>query len=110
MPFTIKRIYESYDPNDGWRVLVDRVWPRGASKEKAHLDEWCNELAPSTQLRNRFCHIPEKFDEFALQYRAELVNNPEIQDVISKLWRKTLKPRSHYFFQPEIQSTTRRWY
>jgi len=110
MPFTIKRIYEAYDPNDSWRVLVDRVWPRGVSKEKAHLDEWCKELAPSTQLRNWFCHIPEKFDEFAVRYRVELVNNPEIQEVISKLWRKAQRPRSHYFFQPEIQSTTRRWY
>ncbi|NLE83313.1 MAG: DUF488 family protein, partial [Chloroflexi bacterium] len=51
MGFKIKRIYEDYDPSDGWRVLVDRVWPRGVSKEKARLDEWNKEVAPSTDLR-----------------------------------------------------------
>jgi len=89
MLIKIKRIYEPYDPDDGWRVLVDRVWPRGVSKEKAHLDEWRKELAPSTQLRNWFCHIPEKFDEFTGQYRAELENNTEIQELIRQIVAKS---------------------
>ena len=89
MPFKIKRIYEAFDPDDGWRVLVDRVWPRGVSKEKARLDEWCKELAPSPQLRNWFCHIPEKFDAFTVQYRAELDQNPKIQEAIGQILGKS---------------------
>ena len=69
---TIKRIYEPYDKDDGFRILVDRLWPRGVSKEKAHLDLWLKEIAPSTELRTWFNHDPEKWIEFEKRYKAEL--------------------------------------
>ena len=68
----VKRIYDPPEPGDGRRVLVDRVWPRGMSKDKAHLDEWCKDVAPSTELRRWYGHDPQKFEEFARRYRAEL--------------------------------------
>ena len=68
----LKRIYEPPDPSDGYRVLVDRVWPRGVSKEKAAVAEWAKELAPSTELRKWFGHDPERFREFRTRYRREL--------------------------------------
>lgn len=68
----IKRIYEDPSNDDGYRVLVDRLWPRGVSKEKAHLDEWEKEIAPSPELRKWFDHIPERFPAFAAKYRQEL--------------------------------------
>lgn len=89
MPIKIKRIYDAYDPEDGWRVLVDHIWSRGVSKEKAHLDEWYKELAPSTELREWFCHIPEKFSEFAKAYQAELDVNPKAQELISQIFSKS---------------------
>lgn len=68
----IKRVYESAADADGYRILVDRVWPRGMTKEAAHVDEWLKEAGPSTELRKWFGHVPERFDEFAERYRAEL--------------------------------------
>jgi uncharacterized protein YeaO (DUF488 family) len=65
----IKRIYEDYSEDDGYRVLVDRLWPRGVSKEEARLDEWCKEIAPSTELRKWFDHDPDKFEEFSNRYK-----------------------------------------
>ena len=62
--FRIKRIYEELEPSDGYRVLVDRLWPRGISKEKAALDEWCKDVAPSNELREWFGHDPSKYAEF----------------------------------------------
>jgi uncharacterized protein YeaO (DUF488 family) len=67
-----KRVYEPASADDGYRVLVDRVWPRGISKEDAALDEWARELAPSTELRKWFAHKPERFGEFRRRYRDEL--------------------------------------
>ncbi len=67
-----KRIYEPAEPGDGYRVLIDHVWPRGVSKERAHLDEWAKELAPSDELRRWFDHVPERFTEFRRRYRDEL--------------------------------------
>lgn len=68
----VRRVYEKAEPDDGARVLVDRLWPRGLSKERAGLDEWCKEVAPSTGLRTWYGHVPERFDEFARRYRLEL--------------------------------------
>ena len=68
----IKRIYEEPTATDGYRVLVDRLWPRGISKEAAHLDEWCKDVAPSTEARRDFGHDPARFGEFRDRYRAEL--------------------------------------
>ncbi len=66
------RAYDPPSPEDGQRVLVDRVWPRGLRKDKAHLDEWCKTVAPSTELRKWYGHDPERFDEFARRYTDEL--------------------------------------
>jgi uncharacterized protein YeaO (DUF488 family) len=68
----IKRIYEPAEPGEGRRVLVDRLWPRGVSKSGAPFDEWRKEVAPSTELRRWYGHVPERFPEFTKRYRAEL--------------------------------------
>jgi uncharacterized protein YeaO (DUF488 family) len=69
---TLKRIYDEPSDKDGYRVLVDRLWPRGISKKDANLDEWNKEIAPSTELRKWFDHKEERFDEFVKNYREEL--------------------------------------
>ena len=71
----VRRIYDAAVPNDGTRVLVDRIWPRGMSKARAHLDEWCKQIAPSTELRTWYRHDPTLFDEFARRYRDELTES-----------------------------------
>lgn len=68
----VRRIYDPPSDDDGTRVLVDRLWPRGISKERAHLDEWAKDVAPSTDLRKWYGHDPERFAEFARRYREEL--------------------------------------
>lgn len=68
----LRRVYEAVSSDDGRRILVDRVWPRGLSKEKAHLDEWEKDVAPSTELRKWYGHSVDKFDEFTRRYEAEL--------------------------------------
>jgi len=68
----VRRAYDEPEKADGCRVLVDRIWPRGLSKEKAALDEWCKDVAPSTELRTWYAHDPERFEEFASRYEAEL--------------------------------------
>lgn len=77
----LKRVYDEQSPSDGYRVLVDRLWPRGVSKEKLRLDEWCKEVAPSTELRQWFGHDPDKFTEFEERYRAELESDDASQAV-----------------------------
>lgn len=72
MTVRVKRAYEQPEASDGYRVLIDRLWPRGVSKEKAQLDEWARELAPSSELRRWFGHDPERFDEFRRRYLDEL--------------------------------------
>ncbi|MFN8036783.1 MAG: DUF488 family protein [Acidimicrobiia bacterium] len=72
----VRRAYDPPDRGDGKRILVDRLWPRGLSKERAHLDEWCKEIAPSNELRKWYGHDPDRYDEFARRYRAEL-RDPE---------------------------------
>ncbi|MBP3036005.1 DUF488 family protein [Arthrobacter sp. zg-ZUI100] len=74
----VRRIYE--EPDGGYRVLVDRLWPRGVSKEKAHLDEWLKELAPSTDLRKWFGHLQDRWDQFVQRYREELEGNTQVAD------------------------------
>ena len=70
----IKRIYDQPDGGDGYRVLVDHVWPRGVSRERAKLDRWACELAPSDELRKWCDHVPERSDEFCAGDRAELAD------------------------------------
>lgn len=72
MSVKIKRIYEEPHKNDGIRILVDRIWPRGLSKEDAKLDDWMKEVGPSSELRKWFNHDPDKFDEFKEKYKEEL--------------------------------------
>jgi len=66
------RVYDPPEPGDGQRVLVDRLWPRGLSKERANLDDWCKQIAPSTELRKWYGHDPDRYADFARRYRAEL--------------------------------------
>jgi uncharacterized protein YeaO (DUF488 family) len=73
----LKRAYEQADAGDGYRVLVDRLWPRGVSREDARLDDWARELAPSAELRRWFGHDPGRFDEFRRRYREELAAHPD---------------------------------
>ena len=73
----IKRIYLSSEKEDGYRLLIDRLWPRGISKVKANLDEWDKTVAPSSELRERFGHEDEKFPEFEKKYRVELEHNQD---------------------------------
>ena len=72
MEVKLRRVYEPPSGEDGTRILVDRVWPRGLSKDKAHLDEWEKDVAPSTDLRKWYGHDPDKFEEFIRRYDAEL--------------------------------------
>ena len=71
----IKRAYAPAEESDGYRILVDRLWPRGISKEKAQIDLWLKSVAPSNELRKWFGHDPEKFPEFEQRYRAELASS-----------------------------------
>ncbi|MFI1306071.1 DUF488 domain-containing protein [Streptomyces sioyaensis] len=68
----VRRVYEAPEPDDGARVLVDRLWPRGLSKADAQLTEWCKDVAPSAELRRWYGHQEERFERFAEHYRAEL--------------------------------------
>ena len=72
----LKRVYEPPGEEDGKRILVDRLWPRGLTKEKAAVDLWLKDVAPSTELRKWYGHDPERWTEFRKRYRAELKKNP----------------------------------
>jgi len=85
---TIKRIYESKSPEDGCRVLVDRLWPRGVSKEKAALDLWMKDIGPSTELRKWFGHDPAKWAGFQKKYREELKHKAEMLADLRELAQK----------------------
>jgi uncharacterized protein YeaO (DUF488 family) len=81
----LKRAYEEHAPDDGLRILVERLWPRGLSKERAAVDLWVKDVAPSPELRRWYGHDPAKWDEFQKRYRAELHRN---QDAVEELRRK----------------------
>ena len=80
----VRRVYEAPEPADGARVLVDRLWPRGLSKEDARLTEWCKDVAPSSELRRWYGHQEERFDRFAERYRAELAQE-DAQEALERL-------------------------
>ena len=84
----IKRIYEPVEKNDGFRILVDRLWPRGISKEKANIDLWLKEIAPSNELRVWFGHDPKKWEEFRHRYKKELQTKKEFMDQIRNAEKK----------------------
>jgi uncharacterized protein YeaO (DUF488 family) len=84
----LKRAYEPASADDGVRILIDRLWPRGVSKEKADLGEWMKDIAPSTELREWFGHDPKRWAEFQRRYKAELRQHAEELDRIRALARK----------------------
>ncbi len=84
----LKRAYEDASPKDGVRILVDRLWPRGITKQKAALDRWVKELAPSTDLRKWFAHDPERWPEFRRRYEAELKQHSSLLDELRSLARE----------------------
>lgn len=82
MTITIKRAYDKPSPNDGYRVLVDRLWPRGVSREELAINEWCRDIAPSTELRKWFNHDPARFAEFTARYQDELAKSDAPQQLL----------------------------
>ena len=88
MRILIKRIYETPAKDDGYRLLVDRVWPRGVSKANAHLDDWSKDIGPSTELRKWFGHEPPKYAEFKKRYVKELKEHADELERIRKEARK----------------------
>ncbi len=84
----IKRTYDPPSANDGKRILIDRLWPRGLKKEEAQVDEWLKDLAPSTELRKWFGHDPAKWSEFKKRYRAELAGKADLLTRIKAEARK----------------------
>jgi uncharacterized protein YeaO (DUF488 family) len=88
MKIQLKRIYEETDEKDGYRILVDRLWPRGVSKEKAHLNLWLKDIAPSTELRKWFNHDPDKWNQFQKKYLKELKENKEAVDTLKEHLKK----------------------
>lgn len=85
MEILVKRIYEKGQAKDGYRILVDRLWPRGVSKQRAAIDDWLKEVAPSPELRTWFNHKPARFAEFSQRYQLELEHNPAAQELLASL-------------------------
>ncbi len=91
MSIRIKRVFEAPAKGDGRRILVDRLWPRGISKEKGKIDLWIKDLAPSTDLRKWYSHDPEKWPEFKARYFAELDGNlDKVRELLTYLGRGTV--------------------
>ena len=88
MNISIKRVYEDPAKDDGYRILVDRLWPRGISKDKAHIEEWLKEIGPSNELRKWFGHEPPKFPEFRKRYATELKTQAVLLDHIRSMAKK----------------------
>jgi uncharacterized protein YeaO (DUF488 family) len=83
MDIVLKRAYEAAQPDDGYRILVDRLWPRGVRKEQAHIDLWLKDIAPTTALRKWYGHDPDKWGMFCQRYVGELQQNPgAVQQVL----------------------------
>jgi uncharacterized protein YeaO (DUF488 family) len=101
MTFQIKRIYESAQPSDGTRILVDRLWPRGVKKADAHLDYWMKDVAPSAELRLWFDHVPARFHEFRRRYEAELTGNQTVGE-LRKLGRDNQVTLLYAAHDPEV--------
>lgn len=78
MDLRVKRIYEPPESADGYRVLVDRIWPRGVSRQHANLDEWLKDIAPDSELRRWFNHRPDRWNEFQRRYRRQLARKQEM--------------------------------
>ncbi len=83
----VARVYEDFDPDDGQRVLVDRIWPRGFRKDDPRVGTWCKDVAPSKELREWYQHDPQRFDEFVVRYSEELHDSPALAE-LGKLARR----------------------
>lgn len=90
MPIKLKRIYEPAEAGDGMRILVDRLWPRGLSKEKAKLSLWLKDIAPTDELRKWFGHDPKKWPEFKKRYKSELTKNPALEILTKFVQSRTI--------------------
>ncbi len=84
----LKRAYEEAEKSDGFRILVDRLWPRGMSKAKEHLHVWLKEIAPSNELRKKFGHDPRKWEQFKKEYTKELQENKELVNILKAFLKK----------------------
>ena len=84
----LKRAYDPAEPEDGTRILVDRLWPRGLSRGEAKVDQWRKEVAPSAELRRWFGHDPAKWAEFRRRYKAELAHNPSLEELRALMRRE----------------------
>lgn len=84
----VKRVYDAPSPEDGFRILVDRLWPRGLTKEKARIDLWLKDIAPSNELRKWYGHDPEKWDEFRKRYSKELEDQSKAVQTVLALLRQ----------------------
>ena len=101
MSIRIKRVYEKPGADDGVRILVDRLWPRGLTREVASIDLWLKEISPSTELRRWYNHDPAKWQEFKRRYFAELSSNPEALSELVEQMRKS--PVTLLFSSKEIE-------
>jgi uncharacterized protein YeaO (DUF488 family) len=77
----VARVYDDVDTDDGRRVLIDRLWPRGVRKDDPRVGTWCKDVAPSKELREWYQHKPERFEEFASRYEAELCDSPALEEL-----------------------------
>lgn len=91
MPIQTRRIYDDPKRTDGYRVLIDRLWPRGMTKEAAQIDRWAKAIAPSNELRKWYGHDPDKYDEFRKRYLKELKDQQEGIDALLQDWRESKK-------------------
>ncbi len=87
MTIRLKRVYQPADPGDGYRILVDRLWPRGMTKAAAHVDLWLRPIAPSNELRTWYGHDVVRWDEFQSRYREELATHGELLDLVLDIER-----------------------
>ena len=93
MAVKIKRVYEPAANTDGYRILIDRLWPRGLSKERAQVDKWLKEVAPSTELRKWFNHDPEKWEAFREKYHKELTGSAAFAELLDDTWERIAEPQ-----------------
>lgn len=85
----MKRVYEKPEKEDGYRILVDRIWPRGVSKDKAAINEWAKEITPTSTIRKEFDHQPQKFEWFKQAYWTELTDNPRLEPFLIHVFEQS---------------------
>lgn len=99
---TTKRVYEPFSPSDGFRVLIDRLWPRGIAKAKAHVDLWLKDVAPSSALRQWYGHDPDKWTEFRKRYTNELRDSPA-KEALEDLVRRARRGRVTLLYSSRVE-------